>query len=179
MKRRIVFIISILLTAYILFILLPLGNFVFSFQNKSLHRDFQTMSESLVNRDFDIFMSFSPDLLVQSVGGKDKFRMYLELYEEHKENTEFLLKSSQLDSILEFQYKGLETQALFREISVFGNADTSFKTTNYLMGFKPLLGNWKFVSIGKLDYEELRKIMPSLSVNFREDLQKLNNRRDQ
>jgi hypothetical protein len=177
MKKRILVILAMVLSLYILVTFLPQRNFLFSFQKKSLHRDFQAMTEALNNKDFDLFMSFSPDLLVQSVGGKDKFRMYLQMYEDGKEETGILLKGSQLDSILQFHYTGMECQALLREISFFGNQDTAFRTNNYLMGFKPLFGNWQFVTLRDFDFKELRKVMPTLSARFIEDLEKLQNRR--
>jgi hypothetical protein len=132
----------------------------------SVGGDLETMMEAFVEKDYETYIDFTPSLIIQSIGGKQKYREFLDLYYDHLESSNLRIRGSILDSIIQFQYSGLESQVLLIQKTDFEGVDTSFYQMNYLLGFKPLLGSWQFMNIKEFNLEDIRKIAPSLSIRF-------------
>ncbi len=171
MKKRLysktLYLLFLIFGIVILYLILRIGELPYMDNTLSVGADLEKMMEAFVEKDYETYIDFTPAIIIQSIGGKQKYREFLDLYYDNLESSNLIIKGSRLDSIIQFQYSGLESQVLLIQKTDFEGVDTSFFQMNYLIGFKPLLGSWKFMNIKEFNLEEIRKVAPSVSIKFK------------
>lgn len=140
--------------------------YLIKYQLRGLDKEFDKMSTAFYNKDAQQIIESTYPLIVASIGGRSKYEDYLNDYFEDLADKSLTMSNSQIDTFILQVHSGMETQVLFLENTSFIAQDSLFQKKSYMMAIKHLFGDWKFLNVHRLNYQDMQRFLPDLSHEF-------------
>lgn len=127
----------------------------------------EQMSDAYINREYGDFVSYSPPILIEGLGGTGRYIEYLEILDEQnrEEGTEIL--DIEIGQVLDISRKGNSIQVLMEQSVHSQQRGRRSTRKDSLIGVKEgINADWKFLNVGGAGDSILRVRYPYLHENW-------------
>src|SRR6056297_1752522 len=121
------------------------------------------MSNAYMNKEYRDFVSYSPPILIEGLGGEEQFIEYLELLDERNREEQTKILNIEIGEVLVVKKKGTSIQVLLEQKVDSELAGRRVTRSDSLIGVREgMNADWKFLNVGGAGDSILRVRYPYL-----------------
>lgn len=138
--------------------------------NEAIKRDASSMADALRERDYEEFMSYSPTIIIEGVGGKDAYLEYVKMLYDDLDEQGLEVHDIKFGEIEQLIRNNGETQAvLSQELILKSNMKMDTIQSTLIAVKKRNSDRWLFMTANDRSWEDMKKIYPYLHEELRWD----------
>lgn len=130
-------------------------------------REARQMSDAYIKKEYKKFVSYSPPILIEGLGGADRYIEYLELLDEQNSEEQTQILDIQIGKVLDISKEGTSIQVLLEQKVHSKLAGGRVTRSDSLIGVREGMNDdWKFLNVGGVGDSILRVRYPYLHENW-------------
>jgi len=107
------------------------------------------MSNAYMNKEYRDFVSYSPSILIEGLGGEDQFIEYLEMLDEQNLEGQTKILDIEIGKVLDVSKEGTSIQVLIEQKVHSEVAGRRVTRSDSLIGVREgMNADWKFLNVG-------------------------------
>lgn len=123
----------------------------------------EQMSDAYIKREYDEFVSYSPPILIEGLGGRDQYISYLEILDEKNREEQTKILDIEIGQVLGISRKRNSIQVLMEQRVHSQQGGRRSIRKDSLIGVKEgIKDEWKFLNVGSVGDSILRVRYPYL-----------------
>lgn len=134
-----------------------------SHANEAIKKDASSMADALRERDYVEFMSYSPTIIIEGVGGKDAYLDYVKkMYDDFDEQGVKIhdIKFGEIEQLI--RNNGEAQAVLSQELILKSNMKMDTIQSTLIAVKKRNSDRWLFMTANDRSWEDMKKIYPYL-----------------
>lgn len=131
--------------------------------NEAIKSDASSMADALIKKDYEEFMSYSPAIIIEGVGGKDAYLDYVKKMYDDFDEQGIKIHDIKFGEIKQLSRKNGETQAvLSQELFLRSNIKMDTVQSTLIAVKKRDSDRWLFMTANNRSWEDMKKFYPYL-----------------